>query len=95
MTRIRFHNLGNWSSFPNFAPWHPPDFFLLRVVVLVRRCRPPLLPAPLLDEAHVLQVVGELRVPPDVPHEADVVPVGVAQALRSKEILLYGETSTG
>ena len=50
--------------------------------------RPPFLPSPLLDEAHVLEVVGELWVPADVPHEADVVPVGVAKGLVSKTIRL-------
>ena len=50
--------------------------------------RPPFLPSPLLNESHVLEVVGELRVPADVPHEADVVPVGVAKSLLSKTIRL-------
>ena len=50
--------------------------------------RPPLLPSPLLDESHVPEVVGELWVPADVPHEADVVPVGVAKGLLPKTIRL-------
>ena len=57
-------------------------YFGIHTSLGVVRPRPPFLPSPLLDEAHVLQVVGELGVPPDVPHEADVVPLRVAQGLK-------------